>query len=94
MEITVTKVTFEALDGASGFRLAAIIEGDGMIARAMPIFVRFGDVKARKVIGLPLKNGVRAIFREIPEDGAKLEIGYADEGMTLTDFEFQRPPIA
>ena len=94
MNITVTQVTFELLDEATGLRVAAIIEGEGMVARAMPIFVRFGDVQARQVVGLPARNGVRALFRELPEQGARLEIGYADEPMTLTEFEFRSPLIA
>jgi hypothetical protein len=94
MTITVTQVTFEMLDEASGARVAAIIEGEGMVVRAVPIFVRFGDVQARYVIALPAVNGVRAIFRELPADGARLEIGYADEEMTVTEFEFHRPLIA
>jgi hypothetical protein len=91
MDITVTHVTFEPLDPESGFRLAAIIEGTGMVARAMPIFVRFGGLLASHLNGLPMGGGVRAIFRELPEEGAKLEIGYADEEMTLTEFEFHNP---
>jgi hypothetical protein len=91
MQITVTQVTFELLDAASGFRVAAIIEGEGMVERALPIFVRFGDVPARHVVTLPFGNGVRAVFREVPAEGAKLTIGYADRGMTLTEFEFKSP---
>lgn len=94
MQITVTKVTFEVLDEASGVLLAAIIEGEGMVVRALPIVVRFGDVEARYVVNLPLGNGVRAVFRQLPDDGAKLEIGYADEEMTSTNFEYHSPLIA
>lgn len=91
MLITVTQVTFEPVDPASGLSVAAIIEGEGMVARAMPIMVRFGDVQARHVVGLPMGNGVRAVFRELPEEGATLEIGYADEEKTTTEFEFHNP---
>ena len=95
MRVTVSNVTFEFLDpSGAGLRFAAIIEGEGMEARAMPLIVRFGEVQARYLTALPARNGVRATFSELPDEGATLEIGYFDEGLTETEFEFHTPPIA
>lgn len=94
MLVTVTQVSFEPVDPNSGLRVAAIIEGQGMEARAMPLMVRFGDVDARHVVGLPAGNGVRATFSELPAEGDTLTIGYLDEEITSTEFEFHNPPNA
>ena len=93
MALTVTNVTFEPLDASrNGLRFAAIIETESIEARAMPLIVRFGDVQAAHLTGLPAKNGVRATFSELPDEGATLQIGYFDEGLTTTEFEFHNPP--
>jgi hypothetical protein len=94
MLITVSHVTFEPLDPASGLRVAAIIVAEGIEGRAQPIMVRFGDVEAHTVVGLAEGNGVRATFSELPNEGDTLEIGYLDEEISSTSFEFHNPPIA
>lgn len=94
----ITKVTTERTPpGAHDYVVAARIEGEELEPRAAPLMVKFGDVSARRVVPLLSADGVRALFSEMPPIGAPLSIGYLDEPLQETEFEFVAPadePIA
>ncbi len=96
--MTIVKVTTTRVPpGSHGFVVAANIEGDDLAPRAAPLVVRFGDVSARRVVPLLSAEGVRALFSETPPIGARLFIGYIDEPLEETEFEFVEPaddPVA
>jgi len=90
--MNITKVTTERIKpGAHGMVVAANVEGDGLLERAIPVVVRFGNVTARSVVSLGTAEGVRAVFTEMPQAGATLFIGYGDEPLVKTRFTFVPP---
>jgi hypothetical protein len=89
----VTRFTTERIPpGASGLVAAANIEGTDLLPRAAPLVVKFGDVRAESVTPLVVAAGVRAVFRTMPHAGARLAIGYLDEPLEDTPFEWIVPP--
>ena len=90
--MNITNVTtLRVRPGAHGFVVAAHVEGEALTPRAMPLIVKFGNVTARSVVPLLTGKGVRAVFSEMPEVGAPLSIGYIDEPLQQTRFEFVKP---
>jgi len=76
----------------SGLVAAANIQGTDLLPRAAPMVVKFGDLQAVSVTPLVVAPGVRAVFRSMPDPGARLSIGYLDEALEQTPFEWIVPP--
>ena len=91
--MNITKVTTERIPpGAHGLVAAAHIEGEGLVVRAIPLAVKFGNVSAERIVPMITAQGVRAVFRQMPPAGARLSIGYIDEPLVETAFEWAVPP--
>lgn len=86
-------MTFEVLSGTfrrygeeelPGYLLQLSADGEGFEHRAVPLGARVGDVPVEQIFIYPDGSGFTGVLATEPDEGARLFVGYVDEGETET----------
>ena len=87
----VTEAFFETLEEpVGGWLIRVSVAGDGFESRAVPVVAAVGEVPVEglAVIG----GGAIGFLSTVPTAGARLRIGYLDEGLHDTEITFPQLP--
>ncbi|KUH93942.1 hypothetical protein [Mycobacterium sp. IS-3022] len=81
----VTRAHFEELESGAvpGFAMKVYVEGEDFEPRAVPLQARVGEQRVDQLFVAPDGSGFAGVLAEIPNDGDRLLVRYA-EAIELT----------
>jgi hypothetical protein len=94
-EPNVTSAVFQEPDAnaiGGPWVLSIVVQGDGFVARGMPLTATVGDVPVQSIFLYPDATGFSGLLDTLPADGAVLSVGY--EQVLATDVVYQAGAVA
>lgn len=85
--MNIQHVVFEAIE-TDRWKVRIIIIGEDIEQRALPVIAEVGNEPVEGLMSLP-GGGLVGFLKEEPAPGSVLSIGYADQSLQETTFEYQ-----
>lgn len=75
--------------GSSRGRVHVQVRGEGFLPRAVPLVARLGEQEVVRVVLSADGRGFAGILEQVPREGDRLHVGYADEELSPTDVVYR-----